>query len=98
MRRASTPRHEFHIPIDASLIRKLRVTYTQGDQIILEKTETDMTANGNVWSVTLTQEETNRFYEGDAQAQVRYVSAGGQADASEFIPLYVEPVSNDEVL
>ena len=57
MRRATTPRHEFTLPIDSTMIFKFLLTYTQDNKIILEKTESDMTVNGNVWSVELTQEE-----------------------------------------
>ena len=99
MKRGTTPTHEFTLPIDASLIRRFLLTYTQNGEIILEKRETDMTINGNVWSVKLTQEEANLFTGGAiAHAQIRILTTGGDAMASGEHRFYVGPVFNDEVL
>lgn len=99
MKRATTPTHEFTLPIEASLIRRFLLTYTQNGEIILEKRETDMAVNGNVWSVKLTQEEANLFTGGViARAQIRILTTGGDAMASGEYQIYVGPVFNDEVL
>ena len=39
MRRGSTPIHTFTLPVDTSIIDKLRITYVQKDEIVLIKTE-----------------------------------------------------------
>lgn len=98
MRRATTPLHEFTLPFDSSTVFRFLLTYTQSDKVILEKTENDMTVNGNVWSVELTQEEANLFSEGYASAQIRVLTMGGEALASNPMQIYVGKVYNDEVL
>lgn len=98
MRRATTPIHEFVLPFDSNMVFRLLLTYTQGDKIILEKTEKDMKHEGNVWSVELTQDEANLFSEGYASAQLRVLTPGGEALASDIIQFYVGKVFNDEVL
>lgn len=99
MRRATTPTHEFTLPIDAALVSRFLATYTQDGKIVLEKREADMTIDGNVWRVKLTQEETNLFAGRKlAHVQIRALTVGGDALASDEYPVYVSPVSNDEVL
>lgn len=99
MRRATTPTHEFTLPFDAAMVSRFLLTYKQGDKIILEKREADMSVEGNTWSYTLTQEETNLFATTDAaQAQIRVLTPSGNALASEVMAVVVDPVLNDEVL
>ena len=98
MRRASTPRHEFTLPLDTALVSKFLLTYAQNDNIILEKTKDNMDVSGNVWAVTLTQEEANLFSNGFAYAQIRVLTPGGQSYASDPMRFYVGEVFNDEVL
>lgn len=98
MRRATTPKHEFALPIDSELILRFLLTYSQHDKVVLEKTEKDMTKNGKVWSIELTQDETNQFSEGYAYAQIRILTTGGDALASNVIQIHIGKVFNDEVL
>ena len=58
MRLGSTPKHEFTLPFDVSLIDQFKVTYKQNEKIILEKYLEDFDVSGNKLYVTLTQEET----------------------------------------
>lgn len=98
MRRATTPTHSFDIPIDAGMIRKILLTYTQNEEIVLEKTEEDMTFDGQRWVIKLTQEEANLFQIGPASAQIRVLTTGGDALASDEIRLHVYKTVNDEVM
>lgn len=98
MYRASTPTHRFRIPIAPENIAKILLTYTQNDKIVLEKTEADLTNEGHVWSLTLTQEETNLFASDYAQVQVRYLGTDGRSFPSRKFRLFVGAVSNDEVM
>lgn len=98
MKRATTPTHYFTLPFDASAVDRFLLTYTQNDRIVLEKTEEDMSADGNVWSVELTQEETKMFAEGNVYAQIRVLTPTGDALASNPVSFYVSKVFNDEVL
>lgn len=99
MYRASTPIHRLRFRIAPENIADILLTYTQNDKIILEKTKGDMTNEGNVWSVTLTQEETNLFKGDDyASLQVRYLGTDGQSFPTRKFQIYVKDVSNDKVM
>lgn len=99
MRRASTPTHEFELPFDSSMVLRFLLTYKQGNRIILEKRESDMTVDGNIWSIKLTQEETNLFSDKTyAYAQIRVLTPGGDLLPSDIFRVYVGEVLNDEVL
>lgn len=98
MYRASTPTHRLLIPIDPTTIVKLKLTYSQHDRIVLEKTQADMTNDGYIWTVTLTQEETNLFEGDSADAQIRYLDSNGKSFPSKKFRLYVGDVLNDEVM
>ena len=99
MKRATTPTHRFTLPVDASLIRRFLLTYTQNGKVVLEKRETDMAVEGNEWRIKLTQEEANLFDSSSlAHAQIRILTTGGDAMASQEYAIYVGRVLNDEVL
>lgn len=99
MKRASTPTHFFTLPISADLIKTFLLTYKQGGRIILEKRRGDMTINGNVWSVQLTQEEANLFEANVvASAQIRVLTITNEALPSNIMTFRIDPVLNDEVL
>ena len=98
MKRASTPLHKLRIPFDAAEIDKLKMTYTQNDNIVLEKDKEDFTVDGNVWSVRLTQQETNLFKADKAQVQIRIKFTDGTVLPSDIFTLGVGPVLNDEVM
>lgn len=99
MRRATTPTHSFTLPFDSSMVSRFLLTYQQRGQTVLEKTEDDMTVEGNTWSVKLTQEETKLFSPAlDVTAQIRILTPGEDALASDTMKLRVKPVLNDEVL
>lgn len=100
MYRASTPTHKLSIPWGESDISDLWLTYSQSDEIVLEKKykNSDFTVEGNVWSVTLTQEETNLFKSDTAQAQIRVLFTDGTSIPSKVFQLPVFPVLNDEVM
>lgn len=98
MKRASTPIHRLEIPFDESEISQFKLTYSQNDKIVLEKEKDDFTIEDNVWSVRLTQEETNLFKADTAQAQIRILFTDGTALPSEIFKVSVGPVLNDEVM
>lgn len=100
MYRASTPTHRMNIPFDEADISELWLTYTQDDEIVLEKKHSagDFTVADGVWSVALTQEETNLFKADYAQAQIRILFADGTCLPSKAFRLPVLAVLNDEVM
>lgn len=99
MIRLTTPRHIFTFPQDPSTYDKILITYKQGNKIILEKTEEDMTfSNDNSAYITLTQEETKAFSSNiNVQVQVR-VLQGMTAFASNITSVSVGNVLNEGVL
>jgi hypothetical protein len=100
MIRATTPTHTFELPFDyEQFVSKILITYKQGKDIILEKTENDISFSGNTVSFELTQEETNLFNgEMIVDIQVRVLTKGGEALASETWHKTVNDVLNDKVL
>ena len=99
MTRGTTPTHIFTLPIFASNIDKLRITYSQNQDIILEKTEADIERSGKTIRYTLTQEETLKFNaKTSVNIQVRVLTTDNMALASPIKKLSVSEVLNEEVL
>ena len=101
MRRATTPTHRFELPFSYSkYVSKVLISYGQGDEIVLEKTESDVVVKDDrLMCVTLTQEETNKFSDTlPVKMQVRVLTLGGNVVASRQILRIVGEVLNDEVL
>lgn len=98
MKRASTPIHRLEIPFDEADISALWLTYSQNNKIVLQKKKDDFTIEDNVWSVRLTQEETNLFKADTAQAQIRILFTDRTSLPSEIFNVSVGPVLNDEVM
>ena len=71
-RRGSTPTNTFNVNIDLT-DATVYVTYSQKGQVILEKTNANMTINSDSIVVELTQEDTLKFSTGDVEVQIRYV-------------------------
>lgn len=99
MRQATTPTHTFELPFDTSLIDKVRVTYKQGDALVIDKRREDCTMEGQTIRLTLTQEETLALdpdYGVDIQLQV--LTTGGNALTSDIYTRTVYEVQSGEVL
>ena len=99
MKRASTPTHRFELMTDLSALKDLKITYKQGDKIVLEKSLADVTMDGKTAAVKLTQEETNLFApDADVRMQVRILTLGGDSYPSNIVTVPVDDVLNDEVM
>lgn len=99
MRRLTTPEHKFTLQIDPSVISKIRITYAQNNAIVLTKKNDDVSLDGNVARVKLTQDETKKFVaDKDVEIQVRVLTLGGDALASEIIKVDVQKVLDEEVM
>lgn len=99
MRRLTTPEHKFTLQIDPSVISKIRITYAQNNAIVLTKENGDVSLDGNVATVKLTQEETKKFVaDKEVEIQARVLTLGGDALASEIIKVDVQKVLDDEVM
>ena len=98
MKRGSTPTHSFCYPFAYDDVKTLLLTYKQKGKIILRKGKEDMTAENGVWSITLTQEETNLFSKGTAATMIRGLLQNGRVATLEEEIFSVEDVHDDEVL
>lgn len=95
----STPTHNFYLQTDASVIEKIKITYVQNGKIVLTKETKDVTFNGNVCSVKLTQEETKNFEPNETvEIQVRILTAAGDSVPSEIIIVPCGRVLDNEVM
>ena len=111
MIRATTPKHQFIFNVDPTEFEKILITYKQGENVVMEKTESDLTFEEGTNECTneteyiawfrMTQEETKKF---DAtcgsicQVQVRVLTVNGEALASDKKTISVQDVLNDKVL
>lgn len=99
MRLGTTPKHEFTLPFDISLVKEFKVTYKQNGKIILEKSLNDFETSANTLSVTLTQEETFLFVEGvNVELQARVLTMGGDVLSSDIRIITAEKCLDREVL
>lgn len=99
MIRLTTPQHQFTFPDDPSEYKRILITYSQGDKIILEKTEEDMIFEDMTGRLSLSQEETSLFSpNGKVRIQVRVLTDGDTALASDIFTINVSDVLNGEVL
>lgn len=99
MRRLTTPEHKFTLQIDPSVISKVRITYAQNNAIVLNKEGDAVSIDGNIARVKLTQEETKKFVaDKEVEIQVRVLTLGNDALASDIIKVDVKKVLDDEVM
>ena len=99
MKRTSTVTHEFKAEFNWSeFVDKVIVTYKQGDTIVLEKTEEDVTTEDDILTVILSANETKMFQKGYVEIEIKALTKGGQNINSDKILRSVEDVLNDKVL
>ena len=99
MFKGSTPTHTFDVSIDTSLIKEVKITYSQKDKEILVKRTNDCTIDEGQITTRLSQEDTFLF-EGNmiVTIQVRVLTTGGDALIAEPIMMAVGKCLDDEVL
>lgn len=99
MRRGTTPTHVFALGIDAGLIKDLRVIYAQQGRVLVKKELGDCTVNGGEVTVKLSQAETLRFDSNKmVDIQIRVLTTGGDALASDIINVTVDECLDNEVM
>lgn len=98
MRRGTTPTHTFSLPFDTSEITSVRIVYAQNSRPVVVKKTKDVSMNGTVISVKLTQKDTLSLRSDcDVDIQVR-ILIRDDAIASEPIRVKIAPLLDDEVL
>lgn len=99
MRRGTTQTHTFTIPFNLSLVSKLRITYKQGDKVVITKTEQDIKKEGANIIVSLTQQETLMFNDSSiVEIQLKVLTNGGDVLATEIYNIHPLPILDEEVL
>lgn len=100
MIRGTTPEYTFTLPFETELIETGRISFAQDGRLILQKTMDDCVLEAQSITLKLTQEETFRFDSngGYAEIQIRILTTGGDALASELLYDTVEPTLDSEVL
>ena len=76
--RGTNPIHYYETPYTAEDIVRVSITYRQKGQNIVKKSMEDCLIEENRIEVQLTQEETMRFAEGEALAQVKLRTKNGE--------------------
>lgn len=99
MIRGTTPTHTFTFSVDLSDVKDFVITYVQMGKIVLEKRMADCTISENKIVVTLTQEETLKFFHTSVvEIQAKVLTTGGTVLASNVFNTYVSRILNEEVL
>ena len=99
--RGTAPINTFSLPVDASLVSKVRVNYKQQDKLVIIKTEAheDTVMEERALQVRLTQRETLDLQEGcSVLIQVDVLATDGTPYRSNIVHDYVGRCLNDEVL
>lgn len=99
MIRGTTPTHEFEVSINTATIKTVRIIYSQKDDVLFVKENDDCTMRDNIITTTLTQEETFMFdHKNPVQIQIRALTGGGQAIATDIMERSVCQCLEEEVL
>ena len=99
MFKGTTPTHTFNIPIDTSLIKEVKITYSQKDKEILVKRTNDCTIGKGAITTRLSQEDTFLFESNNiVTIQLRVLTLGGDAMIAEPIMIAVGKCLDYEVL
>lgn len=101
MKRATTVTHTFSLPFSyVAYISKVLITYKQRNEIVFTKDENQIEVrNDKDILVKLSQEDTKQFLPNiPVKIEIRALTLGGDAIASDIIETRVENVLNDEVL
>lgn len=87
IRIGTTPTHTFTLPpaLNEENLVVIEITYSQNDQVVLQKNEQECTVTGNTIEVTLSQEDTFTFApKVDIEIQIRVVTDDRQVHSSDI--------------
>lgn len=99
MIRGTTPKLEFTIPFDTSILAEAWVTLSQNGTEVLNKELKDCSHGDKTLSVRLTQEETLKLQHGyKTEIQVRVRTLEGEALASCIIKVDTDRILKDGVI
>jgi hypothetical protein len=100
MYRGTTPTLTFNLPMAVSTLSEYWVTVSQHyDNIRIDRDKTTLTASGSSIVANLTQEETLRLVpDKPVFIQLRVLTSGGDAKASEIFKTMVNDALREEVI
>ena len=99
MVRGTTVKHIFNIPLEASDIKEVKVTYAQGDNIVLSKKKSDCTIKDNTIVVVLSQADTFKFDSSQhVKIQLRILTDKDYVFSSKIMTVSVGACLDNEVL
>lgn len=99
MIRGTTPTHTFEVDFDTSLIKEVKITYSQFEKVLVEKYTQDCVITEGKIETKLTQEETFLFDSTRyVYAQIRILTNDGECHSTNLIKIEVEKCFDDEVL
>ena len=95
----TTPHHIFNVPLTASEIAEVKVTYKQNGETILEKHTADCEIKDYMVTLRLSQEDTFKFSTKYAvELQIRVKTSGGDVASSHPIKISADMCLDNEVL
>ena len=99
MIRGTTPKLNFKLPFNVSILNNLYITFNQNNKTLLEKTLNDCVLKGNVVAISLSQEETLSFSaKENIEIQLRAKTIEGDALASNIIITSVGEILKEGVI
>ena len=99
MIRGTTPILEFDIPFETDLLQEAFITFSQDDNIVIDKKLSDCTIDGKKIILKLSQEETLRLScDSVCQIQIRTRTLDETSSASDIIKDRVYPILKDGVI
>lgn len=99
MIKGTTPLHIFNVPIEASVISNVEITYSQADEVILKKGVSECLIEDNRIAVVLSQEDTLKFnHKRRVQIQLRVKTVDDKVLSSSVIQREIEQCLSGEVL
>lgn len=95
----TTPTHTFSIPVDATALAEMRITYKQGDTIVMQKGKNDCTLSGKKAVIRLSQEDSLLFENRiPVRIQIKCKTTSGDVLVSKIKMVPVQEVLEREVI
>jgi len=88
------------LPFAAAQMADFRLTFVQGNVVVLTKTKADFTASvddDSRGTITLTQEDTYKLKSGQVRLQLHYLLVTGKASSTSAITMTVRETDDKEV-
>lgn len=99
MIRGTTTTHTFNIPLSASDIKNVKITYSQGNDIVLSKKKDECTVSNKAVTVALSQEDTFKFDSSkNVKIQIRILTNNDKVLSSKIITVSIGACLDNEVL